>query len=89
MSEVLARVHNMLEVRLLHGKTKNYSKELEQKVQEVEASRDLIHRQSDEVKRLYDELVAEHKRSIELSAQLASWWVSKGGTVYPRPGSGA
>lgn len=69
MSEVLARVHNMLEVRLLHKKTKDYSKELEQKVQEVEASRDLIHRQSDEVKRLYDELVAEHKRSIELSAQ--------------------
>jgi CheY-like chemotaxis protein len=41
MAEVLARVHNMLEVRLLHVETK----------------------------RLYDELVAEHKRSIELSAQ--------------------
>jgi DNA-binding response OmpR family regulator/cation transporter-like permease len=69
MAEVLARVHNMLEVRLLHGETKNYSKALEQKVEEVEASRDLIRRQSDEVKRLYDELVAEHKRSFELSAQ--------------------
>jgi CheY-like chemotaxis protein len=69
LAEVLARVHNMLEVRLLHGETKNYSKALEQKVQEVEASRDLIRRQSDEVKRLYDELVAEHKRSFELSAQ--------------------
>jgi magnesium transporter len=67
--EVLARVHNMLEVRLLHRETKNYSKALEQKVEEVEASRDLIRRQGDEVKRLYDELVAEHKRSIELSAQ--------------------
>ena len=42
---------------------------LEQKIQEVEASRDLINRQSGEVKRLYDELVAELKRSIELSAQ--------------------
>jgi len=69
MAEVLARVHNMLEVRLMHGETKNYSKALEQKIQEVEASRDLIRRQSDEVKRLYDELVAEQKRSIELSAQ--------------------
>jgi len=68
-AEVLARVHNMLEVRLLHRETKNYSKALEQKVEEVEASRDLIRRQSDEVKRLYDELVAEHKRSFELSAQ--------------------
>ena len=69
LAEVLARVHNLLEVRLLHGETKNYSKALEQKVQEVEASRDLISRQSDEVKRLYDEIVAEQKRSIELSLQ--------------------
>jgi len=41
LAEVLARVHNMLEVRLLHLETK----------------------------KLYDELVAEQKRSIELSAQ--------------------
>ena len=41
LAEVLARVHNMLEVRLLHRQTK----------------------------RLYDDLVAEHQRSIELSAQ--------------------
>jgi DNA-binding response OmpR family regulator/cation transporter-like permease len=41
MAEVLARVHNMLEVRLLHQ----------------------------EAKRLYDEVLAEQKRSIELSAQ--------------------
>ena len=41
LPEVLARVHNMLEVRLLHQQTK----------------------------RLYDELVLEHARSIELSAQ--------------------
>jgi len=69
LAEVLARVHNMLEVRLLHGEMKNYSKALEQKVQEVEDSRDLIRRQSDEVKRLYDKIVAEQKRSIELSLQ--------------------
>ena len=41
LAEVLARVRNLLEVRLLHRQTK----------------------------RLYDELVAEHQRSIELSAQ--------------------
>jgi CheY-like chemotaxis protein len=69
LAEVLARVHNMLEVRMLHAETKKYSVALEQKVEEVKASNDLIRRQSDEVKRLYDELVAEHKRSIELSAQ--------------------
>ena len=69
MAEVLARVHNMLEVRLLHAESKKHGKALEQKVEEVEASRDLIRSQSAEVKRLYDELVAEHKRSFELSAQ--------------------
>jgi len=41
LAEVLARVHNMLEVRLLHLETK----------------------------KLYDKLVAEHQRLIELSAQ--------------------
>jgi DNA-binding response OmpR family regulator/cation transporter-like permease len=69
IAEVLARVNNMLEVRLLHGEMKVYSKVLEQKIEEVEASRTQINRQSDEVKRLYDELVVEHRRSIELSAQ--------------------
>ena len=69
LAEVLARVHNMLEVRLLHVETKNYSKALERTVQEVEASRERIRSQSDEVRRLYDELVAEHNRLIELSAQ--------------------
>jgi magnesium transporter len=59
----------MLEVRLLHVETKNYSKALERTVQEVEASRDLIRRQSDEVKSLYDKIVAEQERAIELSAQ--------------------
>ena len=68
-AEVLARVHNLLDVRLLHEESKSYSKALEQKVQEVEASSDLIRRQSDEVKRLYDKIVAEQKRSIVLSLQ--------------------
>lgn len=69
LTEVLARVHNMLEVRLLHRESKNYGEVLEQKIREVESSRDLIRQKSDEVERLYDELMAEHKRSIELSAQ--------------------
>jgi len=69
LAEVLARVHNMLEVRLLHEEAKRYSNELEQKVQELEASHDLIRRQRDEAKHLYDELVAEQQRSVELSAQ--------------------
>jgi putative two-component system response regulator len=34
MSEVLARVHNMLEVRLLHKRLQNYNEVLEQKVKE-------------------------------------------------------
>lgn len=37
LAEVLARVHNMLEVRLLHGEMKNRIKALEQKIEEVEA----------------------------------------------------
>ena len=69
LNEVLARVHNMLEVRLLHTASKSDNVALEQKVDDVESSRDLILRQKEELKRLYDELVAEHKRSIELSAQ--------------------
>lgn len=69
LAEVLARVYNMLEVRLLHVEAKNYSKALEQTVREVEESRDLIRRQSDEVKSLYDAIVEEQKRSIELSTK--------------------
>lgn len=68
-TEVLARVHNLLEVRLLHEESKNHGKALEQKVLEVEASRDLIRHQSEEVVRLYDKVVVEQKRSIELSLQ--------------------
>jgi serine phosphatase RsbU (regulator of sigma subunit) len=42
LAEVLMRVHNMLEVRLLHTEAKNYSKALEQTVRELEASREII-----------------------------------------------
>src|SRR5580692_673720 len=42
MAELRARVHNILEVRLLHIETKNYSKALEETIRELEASREVI-----------------------------------------------
>jgi serine phosphatase RsbU (regulator of sigma subunit) len=42
LAELGARVHNILEVRLLHLETKNYSKVLEETVRELEASREVI-----------------------------------------------
>ena len=42
MAELRARVHNILEVRLLHQESKNYSTVLEETVRELEASREVI-----------------------------------------------
>ena len=42
MAELRARVHNILEVRLLHLESKNYSTVLEETVRELEASREVI-----------------------------------------------
>src|ERR1017187_4031174 len=42
LAEQRARVHNILEVRLLHLKTRNYSKVLEETVRELERSREVI-----------------------------------------------
>jgi adenylate cyclase len=42
LAEVLARVYNMLEVRLLHLETENHSKVLEETVRELEVSREVI-----------------------------------------------
>jgi serine phosphatase RsbU (regulator of sigma subunit) len=42
MAELRARVHNILEVRLLHLATRKYSKVLEETVRELEASREII-----------------------------------------------
>ena len=58
LDEVLARVHNMLEVRLLLRETNHYIKALEQKIQEVEGKRYMDSRQSDEVKRPGDGIVS-------------------------------
>ena len=53
MAELRARVHNILEVRLLHLESKNYSKVLEETVRELEASREVIRLKS----------LEEHKKS--------------------------
>jgi serine phosphatase RsbU (regulator of sigma subunit) len=42
LAELRARVHNILEVRLLHLETKKYSQALEETVRELEASREVI-----------------------------------------------
>jgi serine phosphatase RsbU (regulator of sigma subunit) len=42
LAELRARVHNILEVRLLHLEAKNYNKVLEDTVRELEASREVI-----------------------------------------------
>jgi adenylate cyclase len=64
--EVLTRAHNMLEVRLLHAETRNHAKMLEQSLREVEESRALIRRQSDEVTTLYNKVLLEQKLSERL-----------------------
>ncbi len=66
LAEVLTRVRNMLEVRLLHVELKNANTALEQTVREVEASREVIRRQGDEVRDLYDQVVIEQKLSERL-----------------------
>jgi hypothetical protein len=66
LAEVLMRVRNMLEVRLLHLELTTCNAALQRTVREVEASREVIRRQSDEVRRLYDQVVTEQKLSERL-----------------------
>src|SRR5579863_3348836 len=42
LAELKARVHNILEVRLLHMEAKNHSRVLEETVRELEASREIV-----------------------------------------------
>src|ERR1700683_530777 len=57
MAELRARVHNILEVRLLHLASQNHSKALEETLRELEASRELIRLKSvEEQKRREQEL---------------------------------
>jgi adenylate cyclase len=66
VAEVLMRVRNMLEVRLLHVQLKSYSVELERTVREVEASREVIRQQNDQVRNLYDQVVTEQRLAVRL-----------------------
>ena len=66
LPEVLMRVRNMLEVRLLHAELTQANAALDQTVREVEASRAVIRRQGDEVRHLYDQVVIEQKLSERL-----------------------
>src|SRR5580658_4206406 len=57
LAELRARVHNILEVRLLHQDSKAYSKALEDTVRELEASREVIRLKSlEDLKRSEQEL---------------------------------
>ncbi len=46
LAELRARVHNILEVRLLHLETKRYSLALEETIRELEASREVIRKKT-------------------------------------------
>jgi signal transduction histidine kinase len=69
-AELRARVHNILEVRLLHLKTKDYSQALEETVQELEASREVIRLKTlEEQKKIEQELALAQsaRRDLERS----------------------
>jgi len=67
LAELRARVHNILEVRLLHLETKHYSKVLEETVRELEASRELVRLKSlEEQKRSEQELVLAQETQVSL-----------------------
>jgi len=62
MAELRARVHNILEVRLLHLATRKYSQALEETVRELEASRELIR-----LKTLQEQ--ARNQRELDLAQE--------------------
>jgi serine phosphatase RsbU (regulator of sigma subunit) len=64
LAELKARVRNILEVRLLHLKTKSYSQALEQTVRELEASREVIR-----LKTLEEEKKREHELLLAQETQ--------------------
>ena len=67
LAELRARVHNILEVRLLHLETKNYSQMLEETVRELEASREVIRLKNlEERKRSEQELALAQETQISL-----------------------
>ncbi len=68
-AELLVRVHNLVEARLLQREVLGHSAELERQVIQLEASRDLIQDKEAQVRGLYETVLAEQKRSVELSLQ--------------------
>jgi serine phosphatase RsbU (regulator of sigma subunit) len=58
MAELRARVRNILEVRLLHLETRNYSRVLEETVRELEASREVIRMKTLEEKKKSEQELA-------------------------------
>jgi serine phosphatase RsbU (regulator of sigma subunit) len=67
MAELRARVHNILEVRLLHREAKNYSRALEETVRELEASREVIRLKTlEEQKKSEQELALAQKTQESL-----------------------
>ena len=66
LAEGLTRVRNMLEVRLLHVELKRCNTVLEHTVRELEVSGEVIRRQGEEVRSLYDQVVIEQKLSERL-----------------------
>src|SRR6202165_23222 len=67
LAELRARVHNILEVRLLHLEAKNYSRVLEETVRELEASREVIRLKSlEEQKKSEQELALAQKTQESL-----------------------
>jgi CheY-like chemotaxis protein len=73
LNELLARVHNMLEVRLLHVKTQSYISALEHKVQEVESGRD----RGNKFKRADDQSVPRQSDDIAVSARVHGYPAAK------------
>lgn len=65
MAELLARVHNILEVRLLHIEAKNSSRVLAEAVKELEASREVIRLKSLKERQKSERELALHVREEE------------------------
>jgi serine phosphatase RsbU (regulator of sigma subunit) len=67
MAELRARVHNVLEVRLLHQKTRAYSAALEETVAELERTREVVRLKSAaERKKLEQELALAQETQVSL-----------------------
>jgi serine phosphatase RsbU (regulator of sigma subunit) len=66
LAELRARVHNILEVRLLHLESKNYSKALEETVRELEISREVIR-----VKTLEEQKKSEQELALAQETQVS------------------